>query len=69
LLIFNELTRGKNPVYPYWKHERIEIQLDDISDPECKAEFSFGMSELEVLAEALRISDKLTFSNGAVASG
>lgn len=68
LVIFDELTR-KNPVFPYWKYEKIEEQLKDISDAEFKAEFRFGMSELQLLAEALRIPDKFTCVNGTVASG
>jgi hypothetical protein len=67
-MIYTELNR-KNPVYPYWKHERIEMQLDDISDAEFKTEFRFGLSELDLLSQALRIPDQFTCSNGTVASG
>lgn len=68
LLIYDELTR-KNPVYPYWKHQRIEEQLQDMSQAEFKAEFRFGMSELPLLAEALRVPETFTCTNGTVASG
>ena len=68
LAIYSELTR-KNPVYPYWKNNRIELQLADISQAEFKAEFRFGMSEIELLADSLKIPDNFVCVNGTVASG
>lgn len=68
IMIFDELTR-RNPPYPYWKHGRIEKQLDDISEAEFVSEFRFHHSELELLQEALAIPDQFTCVNGTVASG
>ena len=64
-----ELTNKKNPCFPYWKYDRIESTLDDLSESEAKAEFRFATSELPRLAEALRIPDMSTCCNGTTASG
>ena len=64
-----EITNKKNPSFPYWKYDRIERTLDDMSESETKAEFRFATSELPRLAEALRIPEMFTCCNGATASG
>ena len=66
--IFSDLTR-KNPPFPYRKFDRIEVQLEDMSEAEVKAEFRFAPSEIELLSQALRIPGTFTCSNGTVASG
>ena len=66
--IFSHLTR-KNPPFPYWKFDRIEVQLGDMSEAEVKAEFRFGPSEIDLLSQALRIPDTFSCPNGTVASG
>ncbi|KAK3748970.1 hypothetical protein QZH41_006838 [Actinostola sp. cb2023] len=68
LVMFSELHR-KNPTFPFWDHARIEVQLDDISEAEFKSEFRFGLAELPLLCDALRIPEKFTCDNGTVASG
>ena len=35
--IFGDLTR-KNPPFPYWKFETIDVQLSDMSEAEVRAE-------------------------------
>ena len=66
--IFGDLTR-KNPPFPYWKFETIDVQLSDMSEAEVRAEFRFSPSERALLREALRIPQKFTCPNGTVASG
>ena len=36
-----EITNKKNPSFPYWKYDRIEGTLDDMSESETKGEFRF----------------------------
>lgn len=66
--IFGDLTR-KNPPFPYWKFETIDVQLSDMSEAEVRAEFRFAPSEIDLLRQALRIPQKFTCPNGTVASG
>ena len=44
-----EITNKKNPSFPYWKYDRIEGTLDDMSESETKAEFRFATWELPLL--------------------
>lgn len=39
--IFGDLTR-KNPRFPYWKFETIDVQLSDMSEAEVRAQFRFA---------------------------
>ena len=55
-----EITNKKNPSFPYWKYDRIEGTLDDMSESETKAEFRLTTSEFPRLAEALRIPEMFT---------
>ena len=61
LRIFNDLTT-KNPPFPYWKFDKIEVRLKDpppppLLDAEVKAEFRFAPYEIELLSQALRIQN------------
>ena len=64
--IFGDLTR-KNPPFPYWKFETIDVQLSDMSEAEVRAEFRFAPSEIDLLRQALRVLQKFTCMNGTVA--
>ena len=46
-----EITNKNNPSFPpsYWKYDRIEGTLDDMSESETKAKFRFATSELPLL--------------------
>ena len=55
--IFGDLTR-KNPPFPYWKFETIDVLLSDMSKAEVRAEFRFAPSEIDLLRQALRIPQK-----------
>ena len=57
LSIFNDLTK-KNPAFPYWKFDKIEVQFKDPPPPppldaEVKAEFRFAPYEIELLSQTL----------------
>lgn len=69
LLVIYELTRRKSPEFPYWQYEHIDVQLQNMNDDECLAEFRVNLSELKALAEALRIPEYFTCPNGTVATG
>ena len=59
LRIFNDLTT-KNPPFPYWKFDKIEVRLKDpppLLHAEVKAEFRFAPYEIELLSQALRIQN------------
>lgn len=56
LSILNDLTT-KNPPFPYWKFDKIEVQFKDPPDAEVKAEFRFAPYEIELLSQALRIQN------------
>lgn len=66
--IISDLTR-KNPAFPYWKYDKIVVQLEDMTEAEVKAEFRFAPSEINLLGKALRIPEKFICPNGTVASG
>ena len=62
LSIFNDLTK-KNPPFPYWQFDKIEVQFKDPPPPpppldaEVKAEFRFAPYEIELLSQTLRIQN------------
>ena len=61
LSIFNDLTT-KNPPFPYWKFDKIEVQFKTPPPPppphaEVKAEFRFAPYEIELLSQTLRIQN------------
>ena len=60
---FLEITNKKNPSFPYWYYDKIEGTLDDMSDPENKAQFRLTSSEFPRLAEALRVPEMFTCCN------
>ena len=68
VMYFAEVTR-KNPQFPYWEYDRVEHQIQDMSEAQFKYEFRFSSSELSMLADALKIPDSFTCVNGTVASG
>ena len=69
LAIIYEITRRKSPEFPFWRYDRIEVQLQQINNDECMAGFRVTLSELYVLARALRIPDEFKCPNGTVATG
>ena len=65
LLAIYEATT-KRVQHPYKKYERIEYVLDEMSPVEFQTEFRFGISELPLLVEALKIPEKFVCSRHSV---
>ena len=66
LLLYDQ-NRSKNPEFPY-KHIG-EFDLKDMDNFECMAEFRCQKSDIEMLGELLRLSQKFVCSKGSVCSG
>ena len=66
-LLLYEASNKKNPALPYWKYDRFDITR--LTDEECKADFRFGIAELPLLAQALKIPESFVCKNGTVAEG
>ena len=57
----------KNPDFSYENYDRLD--LNDMNDSECLAEFRVKKRDLPILAEALQIPDSFTCSQRSVVSG
>ena len=66
-LLLYEMFMSKNPNFPY--HEYSRFDLDNMSEPECKAEFKFNKNDLPVLAEALQIPPSFKLNQGSIVDG
>ena len=66
LAIYEIATKRRK--HPYQHNERIEDVLDAISPEQFQTEFRFGITELPLLLEALKIPEKFVCSNGTVSS-
>ena len=66
--IISDLTR-KTPAFPYWKYDKIVVQLEDMTEGEVKAEFRFAPSEINLLRKALKIPGKFICPNGTGEEG
>ena len=66
-LLLYEASNKKNPALPYWKYDHFDITR--LTDEECKADFRFGIAELPLLAQALKIPESFVCKNGTVAGG
>ena len=66
-VLLYDLNLSKNPLFPYWKYERFD--LENFSDAEFKAEFRFVKSDIDVLAEALEIPERFVCRQGTVVDG
>ena len=64
-----ENTRRRNPEFQYWNFEKVHNQLGEMTTDESKAEFRFELADLPLLAEALKIPDKIVCPNRTVATG
>jgi hypothetical protein len=62
-------TRRKSPEFQYLEYEKIEDQLGEMTTDESIAEFRFELADLRLLADALRIPEKVVCPNRTVASG
>ena len=62
LAIYEIVTMRRK--HPYKHYERIEDVFDAISPEEFQTEFRFGITELPLLLQALKIPDKFICFNG-----
>ena len=67
LLLLHEEFSPKNPDYSYENYGRLE--LEDMNDSECLAEFRVKKRDLEILADALQIPDSFTCDQRSVLTG
>ena len=66
LLLYDEFS-PKNPDFTYQNYGRLE--LEDMNDSECLAEFRVKKRDLPILAETLQIPDSFTCYQRSVVSG
>ena len=57
---------SRNPEFNYEKYQR--FNLDEIQEPECKAEFRFNKNDIPVLAEVLGLPETFRWSQRTVAN-
>lgn len=62
-------TNRKSPEFQYWNYEKVETQLQFMTNDECMVDFRVDMTDLPVLAEALRIPTRCVCPNRTVATG
>ena len=62
LLLLQNLHQRNNPVFPYWRYEKFD--LDTMDNYECKAELRLWKN-VYILLGALRFPDQLCSYNGA----
>ena len=67
LLLLYEEFLPKNPDFSYENYDRLD--LNDMNDSECLAEFRVKKRDLPILAEALQIPDSFTCSQRSLVSG
>ena len=64
-----ESTRIKGPEFQYWEYEKVQMQLENMTNDESQAEFRFDLADLPLLAEVLGIPNKIVCPNRTVATG
>ena len=66
LLLLLEDNTSRNPEFNYQNYQR--FNLDEIPEPECKAEFRFNKNDIPVLAEVLGLPETFKCSQRTVAN-
>ena len=66
-ILLYEANISKNPEFPYEEYERLDLQ--EMDDAECKAEFRFAKMDIPLLAEALGIPEKFICHQGTRSEG
>ena len=66
LLLLLDDNTSRNPEYNYENYQR--FNLDEIQEPECKAEFRFNKNDIPVLAEVLGLPETFRCSQRTVAN-
>lgn len=67
LLLLYEEFEPKNPYFMHEDHQRLD--LDDMNDSECLAEFRVRKIDIQLLTDVLRIPDRFTCYQRSIASG
>ena len=66
-LYLYDINTSKNVDFPYWQYP--SFKLENLSDPECKAEFRFLNSDVYKLAEVLQVPPVIRCYNRSVFDG
>ena len=66
LLLLLDDNTSRNPEFNYLNYQR--FNLDEIQEPECKAEFRFNKNDIPVLAEVLGLPETFRCSQRTVAN-
>ena len=66
LLLLLDDNTSKNPEFHYENYQRFD--LDEIQEPECKAEFRFNKNDIPVLAEVLGLPETFRCSQRTAAN-
>ena len=66
LLLLLDDNTSRNPEFNYENYQR--FNLDEIQEPECKAEFRFNKNDIPVLAEVLGLPEIFRCSQTTVAN-
>ena len=61
VLLLSEVNTSKNLDIPLWKYDKLD--LDSLTDDECKSEFRFLKHDIYGLLEVLDLPDKITCPN------
>ncbi|XP_068692273.1 uncharacterized protein [Montipora foliosa] len=61
VLLLSEVNTSKNLDIPFWKYDKLD--LDSLTDGECKSEFRFLKHDIYGLLEVLDLPDKITCPN------
>ena len=61
VLLLSEVNTSKNLDIPFWKYDKLD--LDSLTDDECKSEFRFLKHDIYGLLEVLDLPDKITCPN------
>ena len=62
-------TRRKSPEFQFWEYEKVETQLQYMTNDECRSDFRVDLADLPVLAEALSIPERFVCPNRTLATG
>ncbi|KAK2569660.1 hypothetical protein P5673_005492 [Acropora cervicornis] len=61
VLLLSEVNTSKNLDIPFWKYDKLD--LDSLTDDECKSEFRFLKHDIYGLLEVLDLPHKITCPN------
>ena len=66
-VLLYDMFPSRNPSFPYYEYACLD--LNNMSEAECKAEFRFEKKDLPTLAEALQIPPSFKLRQGSIVSG